>query len=110
MFTKQMIAYMQSNSNYQWTERRPGVVGICVRLESARIYNFKGIRWRNRRFCRTTKIPKCPVFQELPLAESHFLAWSSVAPDKVLGAAFYAWIINESRGFDRPEAEGTDPR
>jgi hypothetical protein len=47
---------------------------------------------------------------ELPLAESYFLAWSSAALDKLLGAAFYAWIINESRGFDRPEAEGTDPR
>jgi len=41
---------------------------------------------------------------ELPLAESHFLAWSSAALDKPLGAAFHAWIINESRRFDRPQA------
>jgi LysR family transcriptional regulator, glycine cleavage system transcriptional activator len=40
---------------------------------------------------------------ELPLPESHFLAWSSAALDKPLGAAFHAWIIGESRRFDCPK-------
>ena len=30
-------------------QRRPGVVGVGVLLESARIYNFKGKRWANLR-------------------------------------------------------------
>ena len=38
---------------------------------------------------------------ELPLAESHFLAWSGAALDKPLGRAFRDWIIGESRRFDR---------
>ena len=38
---------------------------------------------------------------ELPLAESHFLAWSGAALDKPLGTAFRDWIIGESRRFDR---------
>ena len=33
-----------------------------VLLESARIYNFQGIRWRRWRFRSTTKMPKCFVF------------------------------------------------
>jgi hypothetical protein len=37
---------------------------------------------------------------ELPLAESHFLAWSGAALDKPVGAAFHAWIIREARRFD----------
>jgi LysR family transcriptional regulator, glycine cleavage system transcriptional activator len=41
---------------------------------------------------------------ELPLPEAHFLAWSSTALEKPLGAAFHAWIIRESRRFDRPQA------
>jgi len=39
---------------------------------------------------------------ELPLPESHFLAWSGAALDKPVGAAFHAWIIREARRFDRP--------
>lgn len=38
---------------------------------------------------------------ELPLPEAHFLAWSGAALDRPLGAAFHAWIIRESRRFDR---------
>ena len=41
---------------------------------------------------------------ELPLAESHFLAWSGAALDKPVGAAFHAWIIHEARRFDWREA------
>ena len=43
---------------------------------------------------------------EMPLAESHFLAWSGAALDKPVGAAFHAWIIREARRFDwqRPSA------
>jgi LysR family glycine cleavage system transcriptional activator len=40
---------------------------------------------------------------ELPLPESHFLAWSGAALDKPLGAAFHAWIIREAHRFDREE-------
>jgi LysR family glycine cleavage system transcriptional activator len=40
---------------------------------------------------------------ELPLAESHFLAWSSDALDKPVGAAFHAWITREAQRFDRRE-------
>lgn len=40
---------------------------------------------------------------ELPLPEAHFLAWSSAALDKPLGAAFYSWILKEARRFDRIE-------
>ncbi len=39
---------------------------------------------------------------EIPLAEAHFLAWSSSALEKPLGAAFQTWIINEARRFDTP--------
>lgn len=41
---------------------------------------------------------------ELPLAESHFLAWSGAALDKPVGAAFHAWILREARRFDWREA------
>jgi LysR family glycine cleavage system transcriptional activator len=37
---------------------------------------------------------------ELPLPESHFLAWSGAALEKPLGTAFHSWIINEARRFD----------
>ncbi len=37
---------------------------------------------------------------ELPLAEAHFLAWSSSALEKPLGSAFQTWIIHEARRFD----------
>jgi LysR family transcriptional regulator, glycine cleavage system transcriptional activator len=37
---------------------------------------------------------------ELPLPEAHFLAWSSAALDRPLGAEFHTWIIKESRRFD----------
>jgi LysR family glycine cleavage system transcriptional activator len=47
---------------------------------------------------------------ELPLAESHFLAWSGAALDKPVGAAFHAWIIREARRFDwRGAAAGELP-
>ena len=40
---------------------------------------------------------------KMPLAESHFLAWSGAALDKPVGAAFHAWIIREARRFDWQE-------
>jgi len=44
---------------------------------------------------------------ELPLAESHFLAWSCAALDKPPGAAFRDWIIGKSRRFDRQVTIGS---
>jgi hypothetical protein len=35
---------------------------VGVLLESARIYNFPGMRWGKWRFCSTTKMPKFLVF------------------------------------------------
>jgi hypothetical protein len=55
-------AHQNAGLNRPAIPETPACEYAAVLLESARIYNFQGIRWGTRRFCSTIELSKCQVF------------------------------------------------